>query len=360
MKNRYAVGRILDLFPEMLPEIVSFRLRQSTFVSLSRRYMYFEVPKAGCTQMKELIRRVEGSPPLALFPKRDWQTRRDMFVHSRPNVPLPSLADLDDRTQREVLEAPDFLRMTVVRNPYTRLVSAWMNKILLCEPSLKDDYVDIKGQLPDLHKKSLISFPEFVDYLAKKNNLRTCNSHWRRQVDHTFFPAMNFSSVIRLEQLSEGLQAFAKHIRLAEALEARGKNESLRLGSVTYTQQLADKVFSLYRTDFEALHYDRDTWSAGRHTPDSEQTNGTIKVSEEKLIDEIIERNLIILTLYEERDRLESQLEWVSRLHLQPAINGLIALQSILRRGTRKLRQWSYGTLRTRRQVVVNPASGRQ
>src|SRR5205807_1122192 len=127
-----------------------FRLRQSTFVSLPKRYMYFEVPKAGCTHMKQLLRRVEGAAPINLFTNGDWQTRRDMFVHSRSNLPLPSLVDLDNMAQREVLESPDFFRMTVVRNPYTRLVSAWRNNVLLCERTGRKVYLQVKGRLPDI------------------------------------------------------------------------------------------------------------------------------------------------------------------------------------------------------------------
>jgi dermatan 4-sulfotransferase 1 len=359
MKYPYVVGRILDHFPQMLPDDVLFRLRQSTFVSLPKRYMYFAVAKAGCTQMKELIRGVEGMPALKLFPKGDWQTRRDMFVHSRLNLPLPSVADLDDRTQKEVFEAPDFLRMTVVRNPYTRVVSAWMNKILLCEPALKEEYLEIKGRLPDLYEKSLISFPEFIEYLANKANLRTCNSHWRRQVDHTFFPAMNFSLVVKLEQLAEGLRRFGAHLGLSAPPVASRKNESLRLGSPAYTEELADKVFALYRTDFDVLHYDRSTWLAKGH--DSAQaSNHRTTISEEKVIDEIIERNLVMLNLYEECDRLQAQLQWVSKLHLQTAIKGLIALQSISRRGSRKIRRLRQGLFRSRREVAADLASDRQ
>src|SRR5438270_12745204 len=121
MRYSYALERILDHFPGLKPGDVIFRLRQSTFVSLPKRYMYFEVPKAGCTQMKELLRRVEGAAPINLFTKGHWPVRRDMFVHARANMPLLSLLDLDDASQREVLESPDFLRMSVVRNPYSRL-----------------------------------------------------------------------------------------------------------------------------------------------------------------------------------------------------------------------------------------------
>src|SRR5437773_10536584 len=133
MRYSYALERILDHFPGLKPGDVIFRLRQSTFVSLPKRYMYFEIPKAGCTQMKELLRRIEGAAPMNLFTNGDWQTRRAMFIHSRSNIPLPSLVDLDDASQKEVFESPDFLRMTVVRNPYARLASAWRNNVLLCE-----------------------------------------------------------------------------------------------------------------------------------------------------------------------------------------------------------------------------------
>src|SRR5207253_3631085 len=87
-----------------------------------------------CTQMIELLRAVENAPPLKVFVDGQQETRRDQFIHARQNVPLPSLAHLDDKIQREVLESPDFIRITVVRNPYARLVSAWRNKVFLCEP----------------------------------------------------------------------------------------------------------------------------------------------------------------------------------------------------------------------------------
>jgi sulfotransferase famil protein len=337
MKYQYAVGRILDHFPELKLEDVTLRLRQSTFVSLPKRYMYCEVPKAGCTQMKVLMRQVEGAPPIRLFTDGDWVTRREMFIHSRTNIPLPSLADLDDTTQREVLESQEFFRMTVVRNPYSRLVSAWRNNVFLCERTGRKVYLQMKGHLPDIQEKSLVSFSEFVKYIETKCDVCCCDPHWMRQVVYTSFPAMNFSCVARLEELREGLQRFADHVGLSEPLIAAGKNESLPVGTASYCEDLADRVYSLYRPDFDALKYDRDTWKSDRQNA-TEQSNGTICISERKLIDEVIERNLIILTLYEERDRLRNQLAWVSRLRLQSTIEGLVVVHSISRRAARKIR----------------------
>ena len=133
-------------------------------------YFYFAIPKAACTQMKWVLRSLEGGTgPIKLFTDESiTETRLDMFVHARSNVPLPSLADLDNSAQREVLESPDFLRMTIVRNPYKRLISAWSGKVLSCEPSGKSVYLKIRGRLPDIHETLLVSFDEFVQYVEVK------------------------------------------------------------------------------------------------------------------------------------------------------------------------------------------------
>src|SRR6202043_1376556 len=185
------------------PQQVIDRLRYSTFVSVAHRYMYFEVPKAGCTGMKWLLHRLENGPPVALAL---GETHRQNFIHNRHNVPLPSLVDLDDSEQRHVLESPDFLRMTIVRNPYNRLISVWRNKVVLCEPGFEQVYLDLKGRLPDPDCKPPISFAEFVQYLASSCDLQTGDCHWRRQTDHTFFAALNFSWVGKLECVGETLE----------------------------------------------------------------------------------------------------------------------------------------------------------
>src|SRR6185437_768227 len=46
--------------------------------------------------------------------------------------------------QRELLEDNDVLRFTVVRNPYTRFVSAWRDKVYLYEPTAEDVYVAVR------------------------------------------------------------------------------------------------------------------------------------------------------------------------------------------------------------------------
>ncbi len=338
MKLPYAAERVLDHFPHLQPEYVLRRLRQSSFANVDKRYMYVEVPKAACTQMKELLRTTEGAPPIELFAGGAWETRRDMFIHSRSNVPLPSLIELGENAQRDVLEAPDFLRLTVVRNPYTRLASAWKNKILLCEPAARDIYVRIKGHLPELTSKSQVSFSEFVEYLAKECDLRNCDGHWRRQVDHTFFAALNFSLVVRVERFEEGLRCFQQHLGLAQLPSGERRNVST-VGQFPYTSEIADKVYSLYSSDFEALGYDRDSWAtsyADRSVPSKKG------VPEETFEDEIVERNLIIAALYEERERLQAQLRYAAGLRVfLSTINKVTDARGACRKIAKGIKRWT-------------------
>src|SRR5262249_55429073 len=150
-------------------------------VNLDRKYLYYEVPKAACTSMKLLIHSLEQLSPVKPFTGFDREVRRDMFIHSRQQFALKSLIDFDDQLQEYILTSADFLRFAIVRNPYTRLRSAWNDKILSCAPGFHYIYFQIKGRLPDGNDPhSFITFAEFVEAISK-DDLLDCDSHWRLQ-----------------------------------------------------------------------------------------------------------------------------------------------------------------------------------
>jgi len=298
MKVSYAVKRILDHYPHWKLDDLMEDLHHVSFVNLSRRYLYVLVTKVASTTMMDLLRTVEHFPAVKEYDGTARLTRRDMFSRRRENVPLPSLLDLDDKTQKQVLESPDFLRMTIVRNPYTRLVSAWRQRVLICDPGVVPLYTKIKGHPPELGRKSLVSFEEFVNHIAQ-TDLRTCDLHWRRQVDHTFIKALRFNHIGKLERMEETVQRFQQHLGLGEPISA-GRKNTTDAGNVEFTQSLADKLYSLYREDFETFGYDRNDWPRQPHNGDHSKR----MVPEEKYLDEIIERNIVITRLDEQRRQL--------------------------------------------------------
>jgi Sulfotransferase family len=297
MSSNYVVSRILDVYPRLTAGEVHARLAYGSFASVAGRFVYLEIPKAACSMMKELLRQLQSAPPLKLFVGPYRETRRDMFVHARENVPYPAITSLPESDQRDLLESEDVLRFTIVRNPYTRLVSAWRDKVILCEPSAENVYAAIRGDLPPLGKKDPVRFEEFVSFLEGGIN-EVWDAHWRRQVDLVFPQALSFTHIGKVECLSKTIDTLAYRIK-GRGVPAipRSHEASLHLPA-RYSADLAARVYSLYREDFTTFGYESGSWPR-----DSEEL-GEPAVALDRFIDELVERNLIIAHLYRERTEL--------------------------------------------------------
>jgi hypothetical protein len=304
----YAVRRVQALNPQLSPSNIHLRLWYSTFVSLDRRYLYYEVPKAACTSMKLLIHSLEKLPPVQPFKGPAREVRQDMFIHTRQNFHLSSLTDFDDQTQEHILTSPNFLRFTIVRNPYTRLQSAWSDKVQTCAPGFQHLYFRIKGSLPKLHDpNSFISLAEFVEAISK-DDLTACDPHWRLQVEHVFLRSMNFNFIGRVESLHEAVSTFIERAGFGQAQISRAANSSPE-GDI-YDQALADRVYGLYERDFVDLGYPKGRWMY----KDKTESTAPRTVSEMRYLDEISQRNIVIDHLYSERASLRQRVRQLEEL----------------------------------------------
>jgi hypothetical protein len=296
VKNSYATKKVLAKYPGLSSQQVSECLTYSTFVDVKRRYMFFAVPKAACTTMKALLHRMNGDPPLT-YDLGEVETRRGMFVHQRRNVPLPSLHDLDDPTQEKVLTSPDFFRFAIVRNPYTRLISAWRSKVALCEPGFEYVYRDVRGSLPQSHN-DLISFPEFLDYV-ERSDPAAYDPHWMLQTDHLFHDALQFSFLGKMENLGDALARFQLHLGNREQVGVDNSNQAAYREAVTLSGDQAHRIYKIYQNDFEKLGYGR------ADIPPSGNVEGALTSGERgDRYGEVLERNLIIGMLVRERNDL--------------------------------------------------------
>jgi hypothetical protein len=306
----YAVRRAATVLPSLSPAAIRDRLAYATYVSTARRYLYCEVPKAACTSLKTLMHKVEGLPRIETLKGSLRETRRDMFIHDRGQFRMPSLLDFDDAQQEHILSSPEYFRFTVVRNPYTRLESAWNDKVRTCAPNYEYLYRRIKGDLPRSgDPSSIISLEEFVAVIAQED-LFCCNHHWRLQTANTLYPVLNFTHVGHLEALQETLDRFLAHVGRSDLERPHDMN---RTGSAScYTAALAERVHDLYSADFEAFGYDPTSWPRGARSAACGATPAVV-VSERKYLEEITERNVVIGRLYEERENLQQAISVKSR-----------------------------------------------
>jgi hypothetical protein len=317
VESSYAVRMVQAKYPLLDAPTIAERLAYASFVSLRHRILYFETPKAACTTIKLFLRDLCDARPIAYPVGAQRESRRDMFVHIRSNVPLPSLVDLDEHTQQEVLTAADFLRFGIVRNPYTRLISAWRNKVMLCEPGYEYVYRAVMGDIPPVRAKRVLRFQQFLDYVESEPDLSSCNPHWRRQVDLLLCSAIPYSHIGKMEQLSETLSLIERHLRPAKPLRLANSN-STGGGYGPMDEAAAERIYRLYLADFEAFGYEKDSW---RDITWSEVDHEV--VPQARFMDEIIERNLVISYLYEQYTEMESRHRAAYRFSLARAFNVL-------------------------------------
>jgi hypothetical protein len=302
VKPPFVVEYLSCKFPELAPEEIEARLRYDTFVNIEKKYMYFAVRKAACTSMKALIHRLENLPPIfALSPTRE--VRRDMFIHNRDAFRLNSILNFSDEEQQRILGSSDFFRFTMVRNPYTRLESAWRDKVRLCAPNYEYMYYRLKDRLPRPGEIDfLISFDEFVKEIAT-HPLDQCDPHWRRQSDHLFYPAINFTHVGKMEEFATTERKFLEFVGAGENQRDEEKRNVSGKAS-EYTPRLVEIAKRLYERDFAAFGYD-----ANDPPPQRQAGEGPLSCRcEDQFLAEIIERNIIMGVLYKQKEAMQKEL----------------------------------------------------
>lgn len=294
----FVLARAASLCPRISIENLERRIRYGSYVNLERRYLYYQVSKAGCTSLKWLIHNLEGMSPVRPFASPQREARRDMFIHERSNISLPSLLDLSDEDQERVISSEDFFRFALVRNPYTRIESAWKDKIRLCAPGYEQVYLQHRGALPSAAEPgSIISFREFLGIVSHED-VENCDAHWRLQSAQLLRGALNLSFVGKLERYSEAVERFCRHFGVAAPTSSVGMNRSS--GASNFDEETASLVYALYREDFDTFGYEKDSWTHGG--------TGAAVVPEAVLVAEVLERNVVINELYAVRDEMRSRI----------------------------------------------------
>lgn len=183
------------------------------------------------------------------------------------------------------LNDDSFYKVAVVRDPFDRLVSGYVDKF--CGEDINRSWVQevlIQNDFKDSNENYQITFAQFVDYLLN-NDLMDVNAHWRHQTH--ILKGIEFNEVINLKDMSNKLPELSKklgfesNINLAKRRQSNsyGKNENLQdlkdvfnrtnIELIKYKQasgffpkkgafynaDIKEKVKTIYKVDFEAFNF---------------------------------------------------------------------------------------------------------
>ena len=224
-----------------------------THISLVNRYVYVEVPKAGCGTMKATLGGVEASRMGPAMVERVQENPHDRSRATAFVKPFQLPADqLED-----VLTSTDFRRFAVVREPASRLLAGYLDKIVQALPQSVPIADSVSATLGTDVAPADITFEQFIDVVTAQAS-RDQDPHWRRQADHLGMGIVEYDAIIHLENLDASWGRIAELTGVADLAEhsyLRRPTAAASRQAEFYTEHLRTRVGEAYARDYATLAY---------------------------------------------------------------------------------------------------------
>lgn len=221
-------------------------------ISLKNKYVYFEVAKAACSTIKKRLLNYEVSP----FDASNIKLHHDIF-----SSPFVKPYQLNKKMLRHVLFSGEYFRFSFVREPYVRVLSAYLDKIVRLKPQAKKVLRALNITFDDEAFSNIdISFEQFI-LSIEKTPVRRLDKHWRPQHMLLMHPFINLDFTGKIESFNDGWNSVISRIGLTndtgENVLWHQTNAKENL-SQHYTSNFRDRINKIYRLDFETYGYNRN------------------------------------------------------------------------------------------------------
>ena len=157
------------------------------------RFLYCPIPKIASSSFQSLISRLNS--------QNNVQKKVNYLYHCKYNL---SLYNYKEREAVKILKDPSYFKFVFVRNPWERLLSAYLNKFIRkqnLEFFVKEVVTNVyrqKGLTVDWEKS--ITFQQFLEYLSKTRDEKL-NEHWKPQ--YLFLRTTKFDFIGKLENIEK-------------------------------------------------------------------------------------------------------------------------------------------------------------
>jgi len=171
-----------------------------------------------------------------------FQLSNDMF-HSYVHHTLTMASKYDEKRARKLVHDPDYFKFVFVRNPWDRLTSGYLNKIVTVRNlerssspgrEVVEKVYSLQGLAPDFEKA--ITFRQFAEYVASHPDQKL-DGHWRSQ--HSFMGDVEFNFVGKFESIRSDFEQMQNKLDLE--LDLPWSNKTHR-----DTNSLADDQVNCY------------------------------------------------------------------------------------------------------------------
>jgi hypothetical protein len=210
-------------------------------ISLKNKYVYIENPKCACTTIKQTLIAHE----LGELTQKYKATIHGDLTNSIFVKPF----QLTDVQLEEILTGDEFFKFAFVRNPYTRSLSAYLDKALGPKPGY-EYFFEQSGKT----KEQLT----YLDFLNVLNNI-SCydmNSHFRPQYYQLFGSSIGLDFIGRFETFHQDFSQVMEKIN-CEVLLNYQKHKTAASDLIQQYLGVDERnlALQLYAEDFSTFNY---------------------------------------------------------------------------------------------------------
>lgn len=255
---------------DLLRESTRYDLMHGVHYSKKFNCIYIESPKCGCSSIKTLIQTYEHEGPNREH-ALDIRDLHNKSVNSRslPGLKYSGVSGLCDREFIKVLSDQSIFKFSVVRNPYTRIVSAYNDKIL---KSLNEKVKVVSTLYPNMSELSKreklerdVSFSDFLRFILSHKISSEMNVHWRPQHALLLYDYLNYDFIGKLEDADQSWKkiynkVYANKRKFIPLMKKNITSKKAPTTALFYTDELANKVYDFYKNDFLAFGYERESY----------------------------------------------------------------------------------------------------
>lgn len=124
----------------MRSSLLQQQLVTNAYFSPRHQLLYIATPKVACTTLKWWFADLVGIQPSIVQSSISLESDPELVIHDSFAQVAPEYTGSNAARLAAALVSPDYFRFCIVRNPFTRIFSAWQSKWLLGESLQIDSY----------------------------------------------------------------------------------------------------------------------------------------------------------------------------------------------------------------------------
>ena len=220
------------------------------FVSLKHGYLYAQAPKVASSTLNQRLIALELQGTGIAYDETALHLAPYRAVHVRPfQMPKPMLV--------KTFFGPGTYRFCFVRDPYARLLSAYLDKVGYKQDPAAEVFDHYRRDRAD--PDTSVSFAEFIAWLeAGRDRIGQWNPHWRPMARLLRPDLIAYDLIGRLETFEADFAVLSARIGQSPAAAVVAVPHLTRAAdrlAEFYTPALRDRVATLYAEDFAAFNY---------------------------------------------------------------------------------------------------------